>query len=114
MDIFGNDLLVALGSAFPFLVTGYVGIYNNPMLPLIGSAFHRLDSDTTTGHGSVYGNAALVTLDTAFSNLVTMTGHCTVDDNPAVGQQQSAGHARHGIQQPGHGHWLLDYEHLRQ
>ena len=49
MDIFGTDLLVALGSAFPFP-----------------------------------GGGGLVTLDTAFSNLVTMTGHCTVDDNTAL------------------------------
>ena len=84
MDIFGNDLLVALGSAFPFLVTGYVSIYNNPMLPSIGSAFHRLDSDTTTGHGSVYGNAALITLDTAFCNFVTVTGHLSIDDNASL------------------------------
>jgi len=44
LDIFGNDLLVALGLAFPFLVTGYVSIHNNPVLPPIGSAFHGLDT----------------------------------------------------------------------
>ena len=55
LDIFGNDLLVALGSAFPFLVTGYVSIYNNTVLPSLGSAFHGHVTMTamTTGHRTV-------------------------------------------------------------
>ena len=51
LDIFGNDLLVELGSAFPFPEDQGVGdwvrehlLYNNPVLPSLGSAFHGLDT----------------------------------------------------------------------
>jgi len=60
LDIFGNDLLFVLGSAFPFPKDQGVGdrcvsIYNNPALFSLGSAFHGLD--TMTGQCSVYGHA---------------------------------------------------------
>ena len=92
-NFFGTDLLVALGSAFPFpggggLVTGYVSIYNNPIavLPSLGSAFHGLD--TATGCCTDYGNAALVTLDMAFGNLVTVAGYSSIHDNDELALEE--------------------------
>ena len=87
LDIFGNDALVELGSAFPFpggggLVTGYVSIYNNPVLLSLGSALKGLV--TITGYCSVYGNAELATLDTAFDDLVTVTGYLSIYGNPEL------------------------------
>ena len=86
LDIFSNDLLVVLGSAFPFpggglLVTGCVSIHNNPALLSLGSAFHGLVTtrralcrlrQCRVGHAGV---------DAAFSNLVTVTGHLRIYDN---------------------------------
>ena len=40
-------------------MTGYVCIYNNPVLLSPGSAFHGIV--TMTGHCSVYGHVALAT-----------------------------------------------------
>ena len=62
-------------------MTGYVSIYDDPVLPSLGSAFH----DTITGCCTVYGNTALVT---AFSNLVTVTGYVSIYNNqllPSLG-----------------------------
>ena len=61
LDIHGNGALVELGSALPFpggagLVTRYVSIYNNPVLLSLGSALSGLV--TITGYCSVYSNAS--------------------------------------------------------
>ena len=87
LDIFGNGALVELGSALPFpgsagLVTGYVSIYNNPVLLSLGAALEGLV--TITGYCSVYGNAELATLDTAFDDLVTVTGYLSIYANPEL------------------------------
>ena len=64
-------------------MTGYVSIYDDHVLPSLGSAFQGLD--TITGCCTVYGNTALVT---AFSNLVTVTGYVSIYNNqllPSLG-----------------------------
>ena len=87
LDIFGNDVLVELGTTLPFpggagLVTGYVSIYKNPKLVSLGSALRGLV--TVTGYCSVYGNAALGNLGTAFTDLETVTGYLSIHNNGAL------------------------------
>ena len=76
-------------------MTGYVSIYDDHVLPSLGSAFH----DTITGCCTVYGNAALATLDTAFSNLVTVTGYLSISTT-TMSWPRSARHFQAWLRSP--------------
>ena len=78
-------------------MTGYVSIYDDPVLPSLGSAFQGLD--TITGCCTVYGNAALATLDTAFSNLVTVTGYLSMSTT-TMSWPRSARHFQAWLRSP--------------
>ena len=57
------------------LVTGHVSIYNNPVLPSLGSAFHGLVTMERMLHCLRQCRVGHAGMDTASGNVVTVTGY---------------------------------------
>ena len=62
------------------MVTGHVSIYNNPVLPSLGSAFHDLVTMKRMLHCLRQCRVGHAGMDTASGNLVTVTGHFDNDE----------------------------------
>ena len=61
-------------------MTGHVSIYNNPVLPSLGSAFHGLVTMERMLHCLRQCRVGHAGMDTASGNLVTVTGHFDNDE----------------------------------